>query len=337
MDYADSPYRPRLHFWFGPLSMLDFLMNSYQSLNGGSWNWTPGTVYEAHSWQLKAGMSSVIDDVRNNHPNDLVGMVMFAADVHNSIRVPMGQDYPTLKNALFYPKSLLPTIASGDVTTEIRPYTQAWGSVAADEIPNSNGSTDPDTGLAYAFNLLAPSSLLPANLYRPSAGFGARRGAGKLVIFETDGVPNTYRALTLNKAGYNTYYSVGVSSGNVGNGNATSQTMAYGVIQQIAKPMSTVTTAGTDSGLSLPNAPARVYPLAFGDLFDPDIAPAATYRPTALAFLAKCAEYGNTGPAGATTLPSNQVITGPYLQRITRMRDTLQMIFQSGVSVTLVE
>ena len=27
MHYADNPPRPRTHFWFGPLTMIDFLGN----------------------------------------------------------------------------------------------------------------------------------------------------------------------------------------------------------------------------------------------------------------------------------------------------------------------
>lgn len=334
MRYTDSPSRPRLHFWFGPLSMVDFIGNGYQSGYGGSNNWNPGTTYEAHCWQLKAGMSSVLDDVRNNHPNDFVAMTMFSAPDYNGVRVPIGQDFKALKNALFYPKSLLPAINAGDTTTEIRPYDINYNPVDADEIPNANGSTDPNTGLAYAFNMLSPSANLSTSTYGTIKG---RRGASKLVIFETDGVPNTYRSTTLNKAGYNTYYTLGGSSGNVGNGDATAMSRATGVIQQITKPMSSVTTGGVDSGLSLPNAPARVYPIAFGDLFDTTLAPSATFRPTALQFMADCAYYGGTGPSGASTLPTNQIITGPYSQRITRLRDCLEQIFQSGVSVTLIE
>ena len=75
MRYNDTPNRPRLHFWFGPLSMMDFI--------GKPGNWIPGTSHEAQCWQLKAGMNSVIDDLRNNRPNDYVGMVMFACTAYN--------------------------------------------------------------------------------------------------------------------------------------------------------------------------------------------------------------------------------------------------------------
>jgi hypothetical protein len=302
----------------------------FVAAGGTSSNWNPGTAYEAHSWQLKAGVNAVLDDVRNNHPNDNIGMTMFADGPYNGVRVPMGQSYATLKNALFYPKSLLPVIGGGNTTDEYRPYDLTFANVTLGEIPNAGGTTDPNTGLAYAFNLLSSSAQLPPATYGTIKG---RRGASKVVIFETDGVPNTYRTLTFNAMGYDSHYTVGASSGNLGNVSTTPQTEAYGVIQQIVKPM-----AGTgDSGLSLPNAPARVYPIAFGDLFDPTISPNATFRSAALSFLAKCAEYGGTGPAGATSLSSDRIITGTYDQRINTLKDCLQRIFQSGVSVTLIE
>ena len=330
MDYKDSPNRPRLHMWFGPLSVLDFIAN----VTSGNWN--PGACHEAQSWQLKAGMNSALDNIRNNHPNDSAGLVDFAysgASIYKNPRVAMGQDFTPLKNALFYPKSLLSVINAGDVTAEERPYDSSWNPVAGDEIPNANGSTDPNTGLAVAFNLLSPSANLPA-AYGSVKG---RRGATKLVIFETDGVPNSYSSLTFTKKGYDSYYSSVVNGGSPGNGVEPSMSNAVAVVQQMVKTMSANNNTGVDSGLSLSNAPFKLYPIGFGDIFDPVAAPGATFRPTALQFLANLAAAGNTGVAGASTIPAGQIITGPYATRILTMRTCLEQIFQSGVSVTLIE
>lgn len=338
MRYNDSPNRPRLHMWFGPLSMMDFL--------GRSSNWLPGTCHEAQCWQLKAGVNSAIDDVRNNRPNDYIGMVMFAASHYNGPRVAIGQDYIAMRNALFYPKSLLTSINGGDNTTEIRPYDLNFNSVSGDEIPNANGSTDPNTGLTYSFNILSPSVLTSTNAPTASPqGYGTvkgRRGATKVVIIETDGVPNYYRgsnsgSQSMNPVarGYDTYYPTSTWGASTGNGVEPCMSETIKVVRQIVKPMATQGNAqgsSADSGLSLPNAPARVYPVAFGDLFDVDLAPAATFRNTALQFLGNVAVAGNTGG-----LPSYQIITGPYDQRITRLKNCLERIFETGVSVALIE
>jgi hypothetical protein len=338
MNYNDSPLRPRLHFWFGPLSMVDFI----SGIPTGA-NWNPGTCHEAQCWQLKVAMNSVIADVQNNHPNDTLGMVMFSANAFNGPRVGQGQNYSALQNALFYPFSLLSSINGGNVTTEECPYTASFGNaLLGNEIPNANGSTDPNTGLTYAFNLLSGSSQLS------SASYGtARRGASKMVILETDGVPNTYRGTTGSagmiptKYGYDTYFPTSSwSSGNVGNGDTTVMQNAYNVVQQIVLPTASAghsTGSTANSGLSLPNAPALVYPIAFGDLFDSNLAPNATFRPTALQFLANVAYYGNTGTSGATAPPSGQIIIGDYPTRISELQTCFQNIFQSGVTVALIE
>jgi hypothetical protein len=175
-----------------------------------------------------------------------------------------------------------------------------------------------------------------------------RRGASKLIILETDGIPNTYRGTTgatgmiPSQHGYDTYYPTSTYiSGDLGNGNATVEQMAYNVVQQITLPMaSSGSSSGSNanSGLSLPNAPALVYPVAFGDLFDTTLSPSAgPTRTQALQFLANVASYGNTGTAGAAAPASGQIITGDYPTRLAGLQTCFQQIFQSGVTVTLIE
>jgi hypothetical protein len=348
MSYADAPLRPRLHFWFGPLSMMDFIANYGANRTGGYVNWNPGTCNEAQCWQLKSGMNSVLSDVQSNHPNDYVGLTMFAYNsgapptIYQHPRVPTGQNYTALKNALFYPKSLLTAINGGDKTTEERPYDTSFNSVAPDEIPNANGGTDPNTGLAIGFNLLSPSASLPAEYLTTVSGatVQGRRGSSKVIIFETDGVPNSYSTYTLNKKGYDTYYSAFANGGSVANGNSAAITPALNVVKQFVLPMASTNGTGTNSGLGLPNAPARVFPIGFGDLFDPVASPGATFRQTAENFLSDIASNGNTtsvGSGATRTIPSYQIITGPYDTRIANLKDCMQRIFQSGVAVTLIE
>ena len=105
--------------------------------------------------------------------------------------------------------------------------------------------------------------------------------------------------------GYDTYYPTSRSAASQqANGDATCMNEAY---RSSSRSSSRWPPSGRqsslDSGLSLPNAPARVYPIGFGDIFDPVLSPSATFRPTAMQFLANIAYWGNTGPNGATTLP----------------------------------
>ncbi len=45
MDYNDNPRRPKHHYWFGPMTMIDYLGN----YNMGQY-WWPGNVPEAQAW-----------------------------------------------------------------------------------------------------------------------------------------------------------------------------------------------------------------------------------------------------------------------------------------------
>jgi hypothetical protein len=313
MNYMDNPSRPRMHFWFGPMTMMLFL---------NDFNMWSGTTHQAQCWQLKAGVNSALDDIRNNHPNDYCGLAYFSNNDYNSIIVYTGQDWFTLKNALFFPRSILPSITSASSTTEWRPYDATNGlQNTRGNIPNAQGSTDPVTGLSLAFNILSPSQFVNSNPARRG-----RRGAMKLVIFETDGIPNSTQPFNVQKKGYDTYYTFGGSTPNTDPKNA-----AYDVIDQIRKPISTVATSGVDSGLSLPNAPARVYAIGFGDIFS------TTAGPTAEAFLLNVQKKGGTSAPADTNMPTNQIITGPYQTRIDNLRTALQTICQSGVQVTLIE
>jgi hypothetical protein len=313
MNYTDNPSRPRMHFWFGPMTMLTFLHD---------FNMWSGTTHQAQSWQLKAGINSALDDIRSNHPNDWMGSTFFSNNDYNSIIVPMGQDWFTLKNALFFPRSILPSITSTTSTAEWRPYNATNGlQNTRGNIPNAQGSTDPVTGMSLAYNLLSPSQYVNTDPTRRG-----RRGATKMVIFETDGIPNSTQPFNLQKWGYDSYYTFGGTTPNTDPPSA-----ATDVVTQIVKPALTTNGSGQDSGLSLPNAPARVYAIGFGDIFT------TTAGPSAAAFLLSVQQKGNTSAATDTSIPSTQIITGSYQTRITNLRNALERICDSGVQVTLIE
>ena len=82
MHYGDNPLRPRLHFWFGPLSMVDFLGNYNLWYNVSPscsrYCWWPGTCHEAPMYACKLGIQAALTDISNNHPNDLVSLIMFS-------------------------------------------------------------------------------------------------------------------------------------------------------------------------------------------------------------------------------------------------------------------
>ena len=138
MAYDDCPVHPRAHCGSGPLTMLGYLSIDSQNLH---YNWFAGTTYEAHTWQLKAGIQSALDDIKKNHPNDLASLNFWSQlqRVQHVPRVPMGRNYDQMKNCLFYPFSLVGNL--GTMTSEKVPYT------TADRVrtPTRPGSTRPTT------------------------------------------------------------------------------------------------------------------------------------------------------------------------------------------------
>jgi hypothetical protein len=325
MCYKDTPNMPRMHFWFGPASMLMFLNPRGTYTNSHDYNFNAGTVHEAQDWQLKSAMQSCLDDIRKNHPNDQAGLAFFAYSNFRSPMHDMSQDWDYLKAALFFPKSILSDVVAGNAH-ELRPYDSNFNATLVGSLPNANGGTDPNNGLAIAYNMLGNSSTSISN----GTGSGGRRGAAKIVIFETDGVPNSYQTWTYTAAGADSRYDWIDGGQGLGNGNSTCMQDAYDIVTQIA-----ASTTAASPGYSLPNIPARVYPFAFGDMFTPQCT--STFKPTALTFLQTIAYNGNTNTSTSTALPTTQVITGDYTTRITNLRTGLETVLQNGVQVALIE
>ena len=55
MNYTDDVKRPKYHFWFGPMTWVDWLGN----YNTGKFAW-PGNVHEAQAWACKVGIQTAI-------------------------------------------------------------------------------------------------------------------------------------------------------------------------------------------------------------------------------------------------------------------------------------
>ena len=353
MSYGDNPIHPRLHFWFGPLTMMAFL---YGKPEYGR-NWMPGTCHEAHDWQLKAGIQSAIQDFKTNHPNDQMSLIYFSTlNAYATARVPMGQNYTYLTNALWYPYSLIsPT--DGSVSGTMRPYDTNFNDTVQGVIPTANGGTDSSGGLVVAYNQFSSNS---------SQGFTGRRGAVKMVVLETDGVTHDWVTYNFQSAGaWNSYYqnlNCGNDEGVNSNVNSTSKQVTYTVAQQLC-----ASTAASPPGYSTARQPARIHCMAFGQLMEPSMTNDTTAGPMqqcVLQFLLNIQQYGNTSPSsdtiqscwgypgtatsggdgvtaasgGYTTgTQSFKIIVGGYQQRINLIQQAMSRIMQSGVQIALIQ
>jgi hypothetical protein len=347
MDYNDNPPRPRHQYWFGPGTMVDWLgnYNLYTGAFGGPHHWWPGNCHEAHAWACKVGIQSAIDDIQNNHPSDFVGLTFFSSPMygpggsghHNKASVPLGRSYQQLKDSLWFP----PSTVSG-TNTEIGPY-----DVDMPQVPRSDGGTCPEMGFMIAYNQFSSSTAnlrfyaQPQPQYRGSAGGLGRKGAARLVIFETDGFPNTRGDAALAGSGSDSYYAIRVNNpANMNDPNnlewPAGGTYADADVFAVVKQICALTT-DSPPGYSTSLKPALVHCIGYGSIFDPANAGASQTR--ALTFLQTVRYYGNV--PGADTNPANfpswAQIYGTNAQRIANMRTAFTNILQSGVQVSLIQ
>ncbi|MFO0953821.1 MAG: pilus assembly protein TadG-related protein [Isosphaeraceae bacterium] len=334
MDYQDNPKRPKLHFWFGPMSMLDFLGNV--SLG---YEYYPGNCHESPNWECKLGIQAAMTDVETNHPNDFVALMYyntpktFSGDsgAFNRTRVPLGRNYQRLSDTLWFPPTTIDTPG-----TEIRLY-----DAANSDVPRAIYGTSMSSGLLLAFNQLSSNSSL--RTYAPSpapageAGGYGRKGSQRLIIFETDGVVNTpVSAPFVDLGPSNSYYQVRQPNEYPSNSNAAADDATYAIARQICAADS-----ASPAGYSTTRKPVQIHCIAFGSIFESASAAAnasaAQLQTDALTLLQNLQYIGNTQADPSTPLASYKICTGTPQQRIDKLRQAFSNIMQDGVQVSLIQ
>jgi len=348
MHYNDNPKRPRLHFWFGPMSMVDFLGNYNMGGRAGNqayW-WWPGTAYEAPLYAAKIGFRAALQDIERNHPNDHVSLIMFcvprtsATDVTNArrfnrVRAPLGRNYSRMIDSLWFPPFTL-----DNPGTEINMYDFERNI----EVPRAMGGTCYSMGLMLAYNQFSSNPSL--RTYNPppaplgDAGGLGRKGAQKMVIFETDGLPNHTATATLVNAGpYNSYYRIRFNSSNPASSEYPSVTgtadNAPSVTSEIFEICRRIVALDTDNppGYSTPRRPALIHCIGFGSFISPD----NPDRAPAITTLGEMEAIGNIPPHRRIGNVPYKLVFGPDDYMIETLRQAISDIMQDGVQVTLIE
>lgn len=333
MYYADNPKRPRLHFWFGPMTMLDYLsnynlVNEYSSFDFRD----PGNSHSGPLWACKLGVQAAMLDIKNNHPNDFVSLMFFNRPQYSSNdggtfnrpRVPLGRDYTRLIETLWFPPSTI-----GNPGTEIRCFDPE-----NIEVPRASNGTCPVMGLMLAYNQLSGNASLRTHAPSPAppgeaGGFG-RNGAQKLVILETDGMANTAASASFTNAGpYNSYYKVRQPGEYPSNSGSDVPGQVYAVANRICA-------LDTDSspGYATPRKPVLIHCLAMGPIFE-----ASSTNPDkadALDLLQNVQYIGSTQDSPSTPLANFKIITGTSAERMDKIRQAFSIIMQDGIQVSLI-
>jgi len=245
MHYNDNPFHPRLHFWFGPLSMITFLSDYFLGRN-----WLPGTCHETPTWQLKQCVKAVLDDIEENHPNDIMTLVLFSSlDRYNNPKTKLSRNFDHMRNSLFYPSSVInPSTGNLINGAYVRPYEARSSRDLRDitettkcDIPNAQGFTSVDMGLKVAFNQ-----------FSSTGGYDGRLGAGKIVFLESDGAPT--RSCQVNGFNGSIYDPIKIKSDNNNENRLQNRVDALNVIDKFVEKYSTPN----------PKNPIQIHSIAFG-------------------------------------------------------------------------
>jgi Flp pilus assembly protein TadG len=344
MFYGDNPQRPRLHFWFGPLSMVDCLgnYNVWYDLNPNCsrFAWWPGTCHESPAYELKLGIAAALTDIQSNHPNDMVSLSMFSVPQSastdtsgtrfNRVRVGLSQNYSNMQDSLWYPPATV-----GNPSATVTPY-----DANNLEVPRAMGGTCYAMPLMLAYNQFsANTSLQTYNTSQPSgdAGGNGRKGAQKIVIFETDGAPNTTASASLSNQGpYKSYYNVRYNSGNPAgseypggiNGYSDNASTVTSQIYSVCNQICALDTASSP-GYSTSSKKVQIHCLGFGPVFAPGSSTASAATNT----LNQMQIIGDV----TDNMPSYKIIYGTQAQVVNSLQQAITQILQSGVQVSLVQ
>ncbi|HEV3143825.1 MAG TPA: pilus assembly protein TadG-related protein [Gemmataceae bacterium] len=322
---SDNPKRPRHRFWFGPMTMIQYLSDT---------GLFPGTVHDVSMYPAKLGITGALQDVSNNHPNDLVSLLMFARPHYtgepmevsdfNQAQFSLSKDYAGMINALWFP----PNSSAADV----RP----WDPNGM-QTPRAHGDYDANTATSYGFMLAYNQLSSSASLRAQALGGLGRKGAQRLIILETDGMANVATVENLANNGPNmSYYKIGpTDTVSIDGSNSPAQSAI-----DVAKRLCALETDNVNGpGFATPTKPVVLHCIAFGHVFEPTAS--GTEAANAMALMQQLSAIGGTGfPSSVTDTSSPyfyKMCVGNLQQRQDKIRQAFTTILDQGVSVVLVK
>ncbi len=354
MNYQDNPLRPKLRHWFSPISMVDYLQNYNLDENQGSYFFMqPGDSYEAPLYTGKEAFQAAVDTMQNNHPNDWFTLAFYSwprtssSDTTgrlNGVACPLGTNYAYAKSSLYFPFSTINADGTCN-NTEVTPYDvdslSQTPSANFLDTPCADGDTCFAMGLMLCYNQFAVTkttdttlrtytATTPITFPTGMAGGMGRKGAQKVIIFETDGLANCSATANLVNNGTYNYYKIrydmnnpttseypSINATNINDPTVLAQ--VYSIVDQLK----------TDYGTT--RNPFRLYTLGFGPVFTGSDATNAETTLQTMQF------HAGTQASAATALPSNQIITGTDAVMSANMISAFTSILQNGVQIALIK
>jgi hypothetical protein len=331
MSYTDRPRFPRHRFWFGPMTLIQYLSDTGN---------LPGTATDISVHSLKLGIQAAFQDIKLNYPNTRVALAMFARPRFNgepadagrfsTALVSMTSDYTLLTNALWYPVG----VPAGSF---VRPWDPA-----TEKLARAYGDYTGNTSSYYGF-MVCHNELSSSQTARDlGIGGRGREGTDRLVIFETDGMANvsgpTDSLFEPGESYYNLQHTVvnGITQSPVLNGNNGSWTACQNAVLNVVDRLVADESDFTNGpGFGRPNSPVTIHCLAFGALFEPG---SQQDNSDVVGLLQAVSARGNTVFPASSTDPENgyKWIVGSLDERKERLRQSVLKCMRSGVRVALV-
>ena len=341
MNYSDNPWRPRHRMWFGAMTMIQFMSDT---------GLLSGVTHDISMFPMKQGVGGALLDIQNNHPNDLVAMLLFSRPQYdndapgtgtfNNPQYSLTNNYTAMLTSLWVPPN------SG--TTDVTP----WDS-NGQQTPHAHGDYDSNTASSYgfmlAYNQFSSNTALrtagPAST--PVGGLG-RKGATRMVIYETDGMANADSQPLLgfvqgaNGGAYNSYYAI--RPGDVVNGAGYSQSNLLQVVETICNKDDSTYSYTVPSGAPTPpsnpgyatvNKPVIVHCIAFGAIFETP----SSIQTSAVTLLQSISTLGGTTFPSSSADPVNgfKWCTGTLQQRQDKLKQAFLNILDSSVPVSVIK
>ncbi len=316
----DNPKRPRHRLWFGPMTMIQYMSDT---------GLLPGTTHDISMVAAKLGVDGALQDVKINHPNDLVSLIMFSRPPFSGEpsevgqfgipQVPMTNDCTALTNALWFP----PNSSTGDV----RP----WDPNGM-QTPRAHGDYNANTATDYGFMLAY--NQLSSNPSLVSSGVGGlgRKGAHKIVILETDGMANQASSVSFTNAGaYQSYYKVG-SFGTATTSGADPASSCLAVAQRIC-----ALDTASPPGYAQPQRPVEIDCIAFGAVFESTSS--GSEQANAISFLQSLSSVGGTTFPSSASDPDNgyKWCIGTLSERQAKLEQAFTKILDETESIILIK
>jgi Flp pilus assembly protein TadG len=323
MHPQDNPKRPRHRFWFGPMTMIQYMSDT---------GLLPGTAHDISMVAAKLGIQGALTDIQNNHPNDLVSLILFSrpnyhgepteAGAFSQATIGLSRNYSGMIRSLYFPPN--------STASDVRP----WDANGL-QTPRAHGdyiaNTATSYGLMLAYNQFSSNSTLRSN----AVGGSGRKGAQRMVILETDGMANQASTATFNASGLNSYYSLSASD-NVTPSSSSAGQQALDVATRICAQTSDTTNG---PGFATPGKPVLIHCIGFGAVFETTAS--GSEPANALAFLRNLSSIGGTGFPASLTDTSDpyayKLCTGTLQQRQDKLRTAFRKVMDDGVNIILVK